>query len=167
MQTAFNFSASELAHNQAGQLSSQQNKAVEDYLAAARKRTLFAAAVVLASPLLILGLLAMSEQADTLRAVLPIWLPALAVYLGIASIGFALGQRHVRQLARREVLSVQGSPVLSSVKVRGWTAYYMNLPGARFQLQPEQYRAIHEARQYRLFYLRYHPTHWILSIQEL
>lgn len=167
MQTAFNFSASELAQNQAGQLSPQQNTLVEEYLAAARKRTLFAAAVVLASPLLIVALLVLSEQADMVRSILPMWLPALAVYLAVAGIGFVVGQRHIRQLARREVLSVQGSPVLSRVKVRGWTAYYMNLPGARFQLQPEQYRAIHEARQYRVFYLRYHPTHWILSIQEL
>lgn len=167
MHVPFNFSAAELAANQAGRLSAEQDAAVEEYLASARKRTLFAAGVVLASPLLIFALLVLTERRELVRTVLPMLLPALALYLAIAAIGFVIGQRHIRQLRRREVLSAEGSPVLSRVRVRSWMAYYMNLPGVRFQLQPEQYKAISEARQYRVFYLNYPPTHWILSVQEI
>lgn len=161
----FDFTLSDLQANKAGRLSARQQEMVSAFLLGAHKRLQLAAAVGGFSPLVVVGLVYLLEPTGFEQS-MPYLLPAYALYLLILGIALFRGSRLNQVLAESRVQTVSGSPALSTAKVRRWTAYYAEIGGVRFQLQSNQFQALQKHRQYRVHYLPYPPTHWILSLEE-
>jgi hypothetical protein len=167
MLDAFEFSNEELQVNRHGKLSSRQHKLIDEYLGHAKKRWRFALIVGLGSAILLFGI-AFLAQPDQFLQSLPYMSVAAAIFLLIFSVFVIVDINKLRHLNARQVQSVEGIAhrITRSLRNGRWTAYYVTVDNVRFQVQREQYEAFQTDMPVRVFFLRYPPTHWILSVDQ-
>ena len=162
---AFDFTEDDLLANRAGKLSIRQNERVDEYLPIAKKRARFALIVGVGSVLFLFGIAFFAEPNQFLQA-LPYLSIAASFYLLIFLAFVIVDFKKLRRLDAREVQIAEGTAHLLSKKLRHgrWTAYYVTVDNIKFQIQRDQFEMFQEGARYKVFYLNYPPTHWILSV---
>lgn len=72
------------------------------------------------------------------------------------------------RLDAREVQIAEGTAHLLSKELRHgrWMAYYVTIDNIRFQIQRDQFDPFQEGERYKIFFLNYPPTQWILSVEQ-
>lgn len=164
---AFDFTEDDLLANRAGRLSIRQNERVDEYVPIAQKRARFALIVGVGSVFILFGIAFFAEPNQFLQA-LPYLSIAAAFYLLIFLAFLIVDFEKLRRLGAREVQIAEGTAHLLSKKLRHgrWTAYYVTIDNIKFQIQRDQFEMFQEGARYKIFFLNYPPTQWILSVEQ-
>ena len=166
MQDAFDFTEEDLFANRAGRLSTRQKERLDVYLSIAKKRSRIALIVGMGSVLVLFGIAFFAVPKQFIQA-LPYLSIAAALYLSIFLAFMIVDFKKLRRLDAREVQTIEGVAHLSSKKLKHgrWTAYYVTIDDIRFQIHRDQFEVFQERARYKIFFMNYPPTHWVLSVE--
>lgn len=164
---AFDFTEEDLFANRAGRLSTRQKELLDVYLSIAKKRSRIALIAGVGSVFVLFGIALFAEPNQFIQA-LPYLSIAAALYLSIFLAFMIVDFNRLRRLHARKVETAEGTAHLSSKKLRHgrWTAYYVTIDDIRFQIHRDQFEAFQEGARYKIFFLNYPPTHWVLSVEQ-
>lgn len=169
LENAFDFDETDILLNQKGQLSEKQNKLISEYERINRFGGRLSLVVMVITTTLF-GAIAFYAMGIAHLRTHPgaaySYMAAFSIMWLLYLVSILWGKMRSDVKSRR-ISSVEGTTERKTKKVRQWTAYYVTVDGVKFQIATKaQYNAFKPNVYYRIFYIKYPPTHIILSVSE-
>lgn len=170
LERVFDFDEADILLNQNNQLSGKQSKLVSEY---ARINKLggrisffvmfISMSLLIVIPLYAVGIDYLKKYPEMAYGFIAVFLIGWLLYIS----SYVRGKRR-SDIKSRRISVVEGFPAHKIKKVRQWNAYYLIIDEVKFQVESTaKYKAIKPDVCYRIFYIKYSPTHIILSIAEI
>lgn len=172
LEKAYDFDESEIALNCAGRLSPRQHELLEEYDRINRLGWRFSLAVIFVClalfaliPLFAIGIESLRKYPEIVYS----YAAVIAVVSVLYFISYIWGTRHRADVKDRRISFVEGTARNHrKKKIRQFTAYFLKIGDVEFQIETAaRFKAFEPNAAYTIYYIKYAPTHIVLSARKL